>query len=231
MHFSKREIAENHALLLERNAVFKRFGYVVEQGADFVLSRALPLPGRVLEIGTGKGRFLAALLRHVPLVTTVDLDAAEQRFARLNIAFEKPRGKAKFVVADAASLPWGRSVFDSVISMNALHHMNDLPRIADELLRVVAAQGKIVLADLDEEGLAIFERVHLQEGRTHPRTKYCFEDLIKHFRAQGWSAMLSRGNYQVVLLACKRPAGTDFWDPNRQGDQLHLSMPSNGRTE
>ena len=215
MHFSNREVAENHALLLERNAVLKRFGYDVEQGADFVLSKALPLLGRVLEIGTGKGRFLATLLRHVPLVTTVDLDAAEQRFARLNIAFKKPKGKASFVIADAASLPWNESAFDSVVSMNALHHMNDLPRVADELLRVVAAQGKIVLADLDEEGLAIIERVHLQEGRTHPRTKYCFEDLIKHFRAQGWSSVLSHGNCQVVLLACKRPTGADFEDGNR----------------
>jgi len=231
MHFTKREVAVNHALLLERNAVLKRFGYDIEQGTDFVLSRALPLPGRVLEIGTGKGRFLAALLRQVPLVTTVDLDAAEQRFARLNIAFEKPNGKARFVIADAVSLPWRESVFDSVISMNALHHMNELPRVIDELLRIVAPQGKIVLADLDEEGLAIFDRVHLQEGRIHPRATYSFEDLIEHFRTQGWSTVLSRGHRQIVLLASKQSASAELADGNRFGNQLHLSTLPHGISE
>ena len=209
MRFSEREIAENHALLLERNAVFQRFGYDFEKSADFVLSRSLPLPGRVLEIGTGKGRFLSALLRHVPLVTTVDLDGSEQRFARLNIAFEKPRGEVRFVIADAGSLPWRERTFDSAISVNALHHMNNLPRIADELLRVVTHRGKIVLADLDEEGLAIFDSVHAQEGRTHQRTGFCFEDLAKHFRSRGCTAVLSHGYLHVVLFAFNPSADAD----------------------
>jgi ubiquinone/menaquinone biosynthesis C-methylase UbiE len=216
MPFSEREIAENHALLLERNAVFRDLGYDFDRGTDFVLSNALPLPGRVLEIGTGKGRFLAALLRHVPLVTTVDLDGSEQRFARLNMAFEKPGGKAGFVVADAASLPWRGRAFDCVISVNALHHMSNLPRIMDELLRVVAPQGKIVLADLDEQGMEVFDRVHVQEGRTHQRTRYRFEDLTKHFEERGWSAVLSHGSFQVVLLAFRRCA------PATRGQEHHL---------
>jgi ubiquinone/menaquinone biosynthesis C-methylase UbiE len=206
MPFSQLEIMQNHARLQERDDVVRSFGYDFEEATHFVLSKALPLAGRVLEIGTGKGRFLTALLRHVPLVTTVDLDASEQRFARLNIAFDKPDGKVRFVVADAEKLPWGESAFDSVVSVNALHHMKNLYRIVDELLRILTPEGKIVLADLSDEGLAIFETVHLREGRTHERTKYRFEDLMKHFTARGWSAVLSHGDRQVVLLATKQPA-------------------------
>jgi cyclopropane fatty-acyl-phospholipid synthase-like methyltransferase len=49
----------------------------------FVLEKALPLRGRVLDVGTGKGRFVIALARHVAHITTVDISAEEQCFARL----------------------------------------------------------------------------------------------------------------------------------------------------
>jgi ubiquinone/menaquinone biosynthesis C-methylase UbiE len=183
MHFSQQEIEQNHVRLLERNTTYRRFGYDAEKGTDYVLSNALPLRGGVFEIGTGKGRFLTTLLRYVPIVTTVDVDASEQRFARLNVAYEKPAGEPRFVVADAARLSCGEGVFDCIVSMNALHHMDNLPRILDELLRVVTPQGKIVLADLSEEGFAIFERAHLHEGWTHVHATCRFEELLEHLAA------------------------------------------------
>lgn len=53
------EVLANHRKLLERNAYFRRFGYDLEVSIKFILAQALPLGGAVLEIGTGKGRFLA----------------------------------------------------------------------------------------------------------------------------------------------------------------------------
>ena len=44
----------------ERQALFRRFGYDSAASLKFILAKALPLPGQVLEIGTGKGGFLAA---------------------------------------------------------------------------------------------------------------------------------------------------------------------------
>lgn len=56
MRFSRKTLAENHARLLERNKAFRLEGHDPDKDIAFVLSKALPLDGRVLEIGTGKGR-------------------------------------------------------------------------------------------------------------------------------------------------------------------------------
>jgi len=205
MRISRKEVFENHSRLVERNAVYRRCGFDVEQHLRFVLSKTLPLPGRILEIGTGKGRFLALLLAYVSRVTTIDVDRAEQRLARLNVAYAKPSGRARFMIADAANLPWEDHSFDSVVSVNALHHMQNLPRVLDEIFRVVRLSGKIVLADFNARGFSIMEECHQHEGRIHEHVPYRFQDLVERFSVHGWTAALRPGDCQDVLIAAKAP--------------------------
>jgi len=203
MHFTEKEIVDNHASLTERSGYYRTFGYDVNQSVAFVLSKAQPLAGRVLEVGTGKGRFLAELSKSVPNVTTIDLDPAEQRFARLNVAYEASAGQVEFVVGDGAKLPWEAGSFDAVVSMNALHHIRDLPGVVNEALRVVRPEGKIVLADFNEEGFGIMEKLHIAEGRVHEHVNYNFHDIVGWFAAVGWNAVLCAGDCQDVLVAFK----------------------------
>ena len=209
MQLSRREAFDNHSRLVERDALFRRCGYDSDRGMAYVLSQTLPLPGRILEIGTGKGRFLTTLLAHVLRVTTVDIDAAEQRCARLNVVFEKPPGRARFVIADAANLPWPDHSFDSVVSVNALHHIKKIPQVIDEVLRVARPTGKIVLADFNRRGLSIMATIHRQEGRIHERIPYRFKDIVKRFTAHGWTVVLRSADCQEVLIAVKASAGGD----------------------
>jgi len=203
MRVSRQEIVDNHARYAGRNAVFRRHGYDADQSAAFILSHALPLPGRIMEIGTGKGRFLMALLAHVPLVTSVDIDPAEQRCARLNVAYAKPSGRARFTIANAADLPWPDHSFDGVVSVNALHHMKNVRRVIDEILRVTKPGGKIVLADFDSRGFSIIKKIHCQEQRIHERFPCRFKDLVKRFATHGWTAVLRSGDCQAVLIAAQ----------------------------
>ena len=205
MRISRQEALDNHSRLVERNAVFRRCGYDADLSAAFILSHALPLSGKILEIGTGKGRFLTALLSHVPRVTTVDIDPAEQRCARLNVAYEKPPGQARFMIANAANLPWPDHSFDSVVSVNALHHMKNAQRVIDEILRVTKPGGKIVLADFNSRGFAVMAKIHLQEKRIHECLPYRFKDLVERFAAHDWTTVLRFGNCQDVLVAAQVP--------------------------
>lgn len=204
MRFSKKELAGNHARLLERNEVYRRAGYDDEKDLRFVVSKTLPLKGRILEIGTGKGRFLTALLRRVRLITTIDVNADEQRFARMNVAFERRRGRARFVIADARRLPWRDGSFDAVVSMNALHHMPQLARVLGEIRRVVRPGGKVVLADFNRRGFAVFDRIHRREGRVHERSKYKLEDVVGYFERWGWRVARFRGDCEDVVVARKK---------------------------
>jgi SAM-dependent methyltransferase len=201
MRFTHRELLANHARLATRNEFYHRHGYDVERELGFVLAAARPLSGRILEIGTGQGRFLVALLEHAARVTTVDIDSAGQRLARLNVAWTKPRGRARFVIADAAHLPWRARTFDCVVSVNTLHHMTGISGVLREVVRVVRPSGKIVLADFNTHGLAILQKAHRLEGRDHERVKYRFADLVRCLAALGWNVRLKYGNCVTVLIA------------------------------
>ncbi len=89
----------NHARRAERDALFRRFGYDPDVAVEFVLAKALPLPGPVLDIGTGKGRFVVALAPHCTEVTTVDISASEQRFARLTSSARPPSRPGAFSIS------------------------------------------------------------------------------------------------------------------------------------
>lgn len=195
------EIRRNQEQLRKRNQLYRRYGYDSRRAALFVLRAAGPLGRRTLEIGTGKGRFLVELARRVPRVVTVDPDAGEQRFARLNAAYAGLGRKIRFVEADGAALPFPGRSFDSVVSFNALHHIRNLDAVLSEIVRVVKPGGTIVLADFDAGGFRIFDRIHAAEGRVHERQVYRWPHIAARLRRAGFQVRHARGERTAVVIA------------------------------
>lgn len=197
------EVLDNHRQLLERDAHLRQYGCDLSAGAAFVLAQALPLPaeGPVLEIGTGKGRFLVELAKHVSRITTVDISPEEQQCARLNARYAGVESRIEFVVQDATHLPWPDRTFEAAVTMNAMHHIQDLDRVLLELLRVVKPGGKLVLADFAPRGFQRIERAHRAEGKTHPRLVHHFSELRQFLRQRGLTTRLRKGCNEEVLVA------------------------------
>ena len=195
------ETVANRQQILKREARLRRFGYDSPAAARFVLAQALPLGGQVLEVGTGKGRFLIRLARQAGTITTVDIAAEEQRCARLNARYAGVEGKIRFVVRDAARLPWPPGTFDAAVTMNAIHHIAHFKQVLKEMLRVVKPGGKIVLADFSPQGFQIIAREHRAEGKTHPHEHYDFRELQRWLRKRGLVTRLRKGCNQEVLVA------------------------------
>jgi ubiquinone/menaquinone biosynthesis C-methylase UbiE len=179
----------------------RQYGYNSDEALAFVLTQAAPLSGRILEIGSGKGRLLTALLRRGYRITTVDVDSGEQRFARLNVAYECLSDRVQFVQADATCLPFMDECFDTVVSMNALHHFTDWRALLREVFRVVETGGKLVLSDLDETGFEAFDRLHRDEGRVHARCHYEVDQIADEISRQAWQVRIARGHCQWILTA------------------------------
>jgi ubiquinone/menaquinone biosynthesis C-methylase UbiE len=198
---SRAEVQANHARLQERNAVQQRFGYDPEAGVRFVLVKALPLRGQVLDIGTGKGRFVVPLAQHVANVTTVDISAAEQHHARLEAAYAGVADRIRFVVHDARSLPWPARSFDVVVSMNAIHHLEDPERVFGEMVRMLKHGGKLVLADLSPSGLRIMGDIHRAEGRWHAHAPSRFARWQARLRSLGFRVSHFCAHHQELLVA------------------------------
>ena len=199
------EVAANHQRLAQRDALFRRFGFDAAASVRFVLQTALPLRGRVLDVGTGKGRFVIPLARRVPNVTTVDVSPEEQRHARLEARWAGVADRIRFVLQDARRLPWPADGFDAVLSWNVFHHLEDPGRVFGEMLRVLKPGGKLVLADFSPSGFRLMDEIHAAEGRRHPHPPSRFPHWRALLRKQSFTVRCLDGEHQEVLVA-RKPA-------------------------
>ena len=198
---SQIESRQNHRAMKQREALFRRFGYDSAASLKFILAKALPLPGRVLEIGTGKGRFLAAMAKIVDHITTLDVDPKQQRAAKLHVHRTRTGRRIRFVIHDAEHLLWADASFDTVVSVNTFHHLERPLRVFQEMLRVLKPGGKLVLCDFSPRGFQIFDRIFRFEGGTHPRLKNGLAPFGRLLRRSGWKTRRFKGCNQEILVA------------------------------
>lgn len=197
------EVVANHRCLAQRDAVLRRFGFDAAASVGFVLQAALPLRGRVLDVGTGKGRFVVPLAGRVPNVTTVDISAAEQRCAQLEARWAGVADRIRFVLHDARRLPWPAHHFDAVLSWNVFHHLQDPGRAFREMLRVLRPGGKLVLADFAPSGFRLMDEIHAAEGRRHPHPASGFPHWRALLRELSFTVRRLEGEHQEVIVARK----------------------------
>lgn len=107
---------------------------------------ALPLDGRVLDVGCGTGLLLERIGETEPRIERWGVDLSPDMLA---VAAERLAGRARLVRADAGALPFAGERFDAVVSSSALHHWPDPRRVIDEMIRVLRPDGQLVLTDWD----------------------------------------------------------------------------------
>lgn len=199
--FSQAEVREVLHRIEERNVRLKEVGFDFRAAVAGILDVALPLPEPILEIATGKGRFLSMLAQHVKNIVTVDSDPAEQRIAKI-LAHAQGVGKhIQFFQGDAAKLPFPDHAFSAIVSMNTFHHLQEPFAVLREMARLVKPDGKVVISDFDEDGYAAMERLHAEEGRVHPRSKVGMEEIERFWRLLGWEVQLASAPCQQIVVA------------------------------
>lgn len=107
-----------------------------------IFERAVPDPdARVLEIGPGAGKFLAALAqdgyRHlsacdIDRYLLPEVEASLERFAVLDLSFDP--------------LPWPGESFDAVAAWEVLEHLENPHHAVREILRVLKPGGRFLLS-------------------------------------------------------------------------------------
>jgi ubiquinone/menaquinone biosynthesis C-methylase UbiE len=131
----------------------------------------------------------------------VDISAEEQRSARLSARYFKVEDRIRFVLQDAARLPWPAHSFSAVVTVNAMHHIRKFEAVLKEMLRVVKPGGKLVLADFSPRGFQNIARSHRAEGKIHPHEPHSLRDLQRRLRKCGLTTRLRTGCNQEVLVA------------------------------
>ncbi len=185
----------------ERLKLFKKYGYDIPKARRFVLSKAKFGKGSILEIGTGSGHMAVALAKKDHKLTSIDLDRKAQRTAGQNLRDAGLRRSVILKLMDAEKLKFEDGSFDSVISVNFLHHAKAPAKCLKEMIRV--AGSIIVFADFNRNGERIAEKIHALDGHTHPRSKMALIDIKKLFRGSGMTVEAYNDTCQYVLVAKK----------------------------
>lgn len=95
---------------------------------------------RVLDVGSGKGRFARVLAEHYPGASIVAFDLAEAMLRHV------PRGVAP-CAGSMTALPFPSNTFDCVYATESLEHAIDIDVAVAEMCRVAKPNGRAVVID------------------------------------------------------------------------------------
>ncbi|MFX1577127.1 MAG: class I SAM-dependent methyltransferase [Promethearchaeota archaeon] len=107
--------------------------------------------GRVLDVGTGKGNFIEALMKALESydnfigidVTSKDLEKAQETFQKQPV---------QFMEMDANHLGFADASFDTVCIANSLHHLANVPKVLSEMNRVLKPGGHFLVEEMYRDG-------------------------------------------------------------------------------
>ncbi len=185
----------------ERLRLYKRYGYDMVHAREFILDKTGITSGRILEIGTGKGHLAVALSQRGMKFVTIDVDRASQALAKTNLNAMRLGSFAEFRVMDAERLRYPTEAFDYAIAVNFIHHSENPAKCLQEMVRVT--KRRLVVADLNQRGSRILDRVHRLDGRRHERSKVSMEEVRTLLQRHGMAVKTFRDRCQYVLVAQK----------------------------
>lgn len=111
---------------------------------------------RVLDVACGAGALVVEIAPHVDRAVGVDLSDGMLELARsrLEAAGETNRlENVEFVQAPSDALPFEDGSFTALVCTTALHHFPDPQRSIDEMARVLAPGGRLVIGDMARDAL------------------------------------------------------------------------------
>ena len=197
----EKEVLENYERYLERVNFYRSFGYDLEKERDFILDKSLPISGKILEIGTGKGHFALALAKRGFSFISIDISKQEQEIAKLNMQYFGLEKLSIFRIENAEHLSFSNRSFDAIFSINVFHHLEKPFVVLDEIIRLLRPLGKVVLSDFSGKGLEIINACHTHEGRTHDYSKNSLDEAKGYLINKGFDIKESQSEVQRVIIA------------------------------
>lgn len=142
--------------------------------------------GRVLDVGTGGGGFISALIKTLKAYDSfvgIDYCPSDESRKEMESAQKRFEGKpVQFLQMNAESVQFEDESFDTVCISHSLHHLANIDKVMTEMKRVLRNGGNFILREMygdgeQTEAQKVDEREHAWETRidsllgiTHNRT-------------------------------------------------------------
>lgn len=175
---------------------------------------------RLLDVGTGGGQIPGKIARRRPAWRIWAVDRAGSMLAAGVAGREAARREAVNALdpfrvglarAEARALPFPEGAFDLVISNSLLHHIGDPTAVLDEIARVTAPSGRVLLRDLRRPPRGVLRAWVAWHGRHYGgemrrlyqdsvAAAFTLEELaivVRHSRLSG-ASVAEAGPYLVV---------------------------------
>jgi ubiquinone/menaquinone biosynthesis C-methylase UbiE len=171
-------------------------------------TKTMPKNSLILDLGCGTGRHCKMILQHDNKVVGIDISKKQ-----LGITKKKNK-KAMLVMGDVVNIPFKDKVFDAVLFIATLHHLNrETERIKSlkELERVLKNKGNALISvwAYEQERFKgkkkdVFVSWTTNDGRIYQRFCHLFiknelEDLIKKSNLKLIKSFRSGDNYFGIV--------------------------------
>ena len=112
-------------------------------------------PSKIVDLASGTGDLALALQKKLPDAEVVGVD-----FLPEMLELAKRKGVRKTVVADAMKLPFADASFDCVTVAFGLRNMEDWGKALGEMLRVLKANGHLLVLEFSLPTVSIFRAMY-----------------------------------------------------------------------
>lgn len=156
----------------ETDKKLAELGYdLLEENREAVRLAGLKESEPVLDVATGSGRMLLSLVEAGYHAISCDIseDVVRETRKRLDGLVH---GAVEFRILDAMNLDLKTGSIESIVTANAMHHMEEPRRVLEEMTRVLKPAGKLLIAEFNEHGFEVIANVQKEvHGDTHDRGK------------------------------------------------------------
>lgn len=114
--------------------------------------------GSLVDIGCGPGLLTSLIARRYPQLRVTGLDTSQEMLhtAAINAAAQGLAPRLDFRLGDAGALQEAGASFDFAVSSLSLHHWSNPHQALDEIYRILAPGGQLLLFDLRRDSRRVF---------------------------------------------------------------------------
>ncbi len=155
----------------------------------------------IFDFATGSGRMVSVLTRIGYEIITADI-TDEQRPEAVTRIKDEYMDKVKFTLMNLESVPYKDNSLLSIETVNTVHHLENPVECIKELIRINKREGKILVADFNDEGFDLMDKVHMSKyGKLHTRGISVWPEIFEMLKSSYKSVREFNTRLNNVLIA------------------------------